>query len=145
MIVLFLSLTAIFFGLYRWPQIIGSSSWPATKGIILDIEEYKYYRSIGEREKIVFILLYSYEVDGIEYRSDRLNPGLFKVANNQNLEYYSKIYIPGNEVNVYYDPKNPSESALETGYHWTDWFLAVFGAFFLIFAYTLYPKESTDL
>jgi hypothetical protein len=144
LIVLSLSLTAIYFGLYRWPKIIGSSEWPSTTGIIQDTEQYKYYRSIGERENIVFILLYSYEVDGKAYLSDRLNPGLFKVANNQNLEYYSKIYAPGKEVKVYYDPNNPGESSLETGFHWTDWFLVVFGSFFLIFAYALYPKKRSD-
>lgn len=59
---------------------------------------------------------YEYEVNGITYRSDRLQPGTrVFISSRGRAEAEVARYAPGTPVTVYCDPANPAEAVLQPG------------------------------
>lgn len=93
-----------------------SGSWPKTAGMILTSEivrEQSGKSSVRHCPTVV----YSFEVNGISYRGDRI---VFKELRMQRMDKAQTIlsvYPPGKKVDVYYQPSNPERCILEPGFH----------------------------
>ncbi len=86
------------------------------------------------------VVVYTYEIDGLEYRNDKmgfgfddfLGDGLFR--DRFAAEKVATHYRPGNPVSVSYDPQDKSLSVLITGINKGHVATTIFGLFFIGFA-----------
>jgi hypothetical protein len=97
-------------------QARACSRWPTVPGKILEgrIETGPVSDDKGDTEFSGYRLLYSYRVDGREYRSTRLylgNPVLS--GGTRTAERLAAKYPPGADVTVYYNSANPAMAMLE--------------------------------
>jgi hypothetical protein len=60
-------------------------------------------------------LLYSYEVDGQSYESNRIQAGTFGMASGDSLKKFGDRFAEGQQVPVYVDPKDPTNAVLVPG------------------------------
>lgn len=98
---------------YRLAQ--ASLSWPVTSGKIMESAS-QYNVNPSAVNGYVPDIRYCYTVNEIEYESDRLNFSLNQGAGNRrNSDFYVNKYRKGNTVNVFFNPKEPSQSVLEAG------------------------------
>jgi hypothetical protein len=112
------------------PRMIVSQGWPTTSGTIL------YHKFVGVKFKeydgsfytnIDVYIRYEYSVDGISYTSLSIN----SIDTPSNPSSYASRFPVGEDVIVYYNPKNPSDAVLEPG------FVNIFKAFGGLSAYFL--------
>jgi Protein of unknown function (DUF3592) len=71
-----------------------------------------------EGEPIQLVLRYRYSVDGREFTGSRYYFGSINECNSEFLQRYPV----GSIQTVYFDPKNPSRSTLQTGFRAGTWF-----------------------
>jgi hypothetical protein len=97
------------------PKMIVSPGWPTTGGTIL------YHRFAGVKFKeydggfytrIDVYIRYEYSVAGISYTSLSIN----SIDTPSNPSSYASRFPVGEDVTVYYNPKDPSEAVLEPGF-----------------------------
>jgi hypothetical protein len=69
----------------------------------------------GEHTTVSPHVEYDYEVGGVRYRGDRIRAGDRYASRSGSKLAYAAIdrYPVGSDVTVYYNPGNPSESAVE--------------------------------
>lgn len=91
-----------------------SRNWPTVPGIVMDSQVTSYYDDEGDRMYGVAIM-YRYEVDGLEFTSARRTFGEFNSSNQGRAQRIVAQYLTGSNVQVYYDPDDPSEAVLEPG------------------------------
>lgn len=114
-----MGLLFLIIGGFEFRQGLKTNDWPGATGKIV---ESKVSRSSGRREPrsrstdrdYTVDVRYSYEVDGQKFEGDRLR------RVNQSHKWSSakkeqSLFPPGKEVQVYYDPKTPSQSVLIKG------------------------------
>ena len=111
-------LGALGFFLYRRYQQgnaarASAQSWPSTAGIVLasSVQVRRSNRSRSEYPVVV----YQYEVNGKSYQGQRIKASDKFISVRISGEAQATVarYPAGARVTVYYDPNNPSESALE--------------------------------
>jgi hypothetical protein len=126
----------MFFGARRATKI--ATNWPYVRGKIVSSGT-EFYRDTSNHNPVrtfyAPLVEFSYTVNGIEYRSNQIKVGM-KVSGTQ--DYAEKIaarYPAGSEIDVHYDPKNPTNAALEspTGFNWV--ILGISAACFAIAVY----------
>jgi hypothetical protein len=131
-----LSFGAFFYAQSRWylARAPASRRWPTVPGVVQADEV--------ERRQGLFIMFYKlalryhYEVGGISHEGDRVQFGPARVAAKELIATLAEKYPPGAQVNVPYDPNDPSTAVLETSEEmtkqnrWRIWFLFI-GPFFL--------------
>lgn len=62
------------------------------------------------------ILIITYNVDGVRYSSKRVKAGInFSTSSLASAEKTVNKYPVGREIRVYYNPRSPKKSFLETG------------------------------
>jgi hypothetical protein len=91
--------------------------WPKVKGIItVTPRESEIHGGSGLQTKIGAIvkLQYEYEVNGIQYTGNTISFNPMITNNPTLLSKYLEFYEKGEEVDVYYNPKNPDISVLRT-------------------------------
>ncbi len=83
-------------------------SWPAAAGTIVEFEDGINSSSGGQswyaNPKIRFL----YNVDGVNFESDTLNPSPFNYQNLQQFKSDSRGFDEGALVKCWYNPSNPS-------------------------------------
>jgi hypothetical protein len=107
----FLGLLFLIIGGFEFRQGLKANDWPAAAGGIV---ESKVTATPGTDHDYTVNVRYSYEVDGQKFEGDRLRYG------NESHKWASAkeeqaLYPPGKAVQVYYDPKTPSQSVLIKG------------------------------
>ena len=93
-----------------------SRNWPTVPGIVMDSQVSSYYDDEGDRMYGVAIM-YRYEVDGLEFTSDRRTFGEFNSSNHGRAEGIVAQYMPGSNVQVHYDSDDPGNAVLLRCYH----------------------------
>jgi|SRR5579862_6309232 hypothetical protein len=125
---MFFPLGAFFYAQSRWnvARARASRRWPTVPGTVLADEV--------ERRQGPFLMFYKlmlryrYEVGGNSYEGDRIQFGPARVTAKQLIEMLAEKYPPGAQVNVHYDPNDPSTAVLETSEEmaqqnrWRIWF-----------------------
>ncbi len=93
-----------------------SKSWPSVKGKVLDVDIDR--TGSGDDVSYKIHATYTYNVNGKDYRSDRLVIGP-TTSHNSRFTARSvakeKGLVTGNSVTVYFDPDNPRYATLTTG------------------------------
>ncbi len=109
---------------------LGTGDWPETEGIITSSEVYTSESSEGGTNYCLDIS-YKYTVDNVNYTGYRVS-----YSSEDSCDSWSQNadddYPEGKTISVYYDPSDPSESVLETGFAGVDFFLCCFFIFPLI-------------
>ena len=91
-----------------------SRNWPTVPGVMMDSHVNSYYDDEGDRMYGVAIM-YRYEVDGLEFTSNKRTFGEFNSNNQGRAERIVAQYLPGSNVQVHYDPDDPANAVLEPG------------------------------
>ncbi len=118
-----LGLLFVMIGGFEFRQGLKTNDWPAAAGRIVEskIVEKKVDGSSGrsrsrisERDYTVDVR-YSYEVEGRRFEGDRLRYGNESHDSRASAREEQSLLAVGKEVQVYYDPKTPSQSVLIKG------------------------------
>ena len=97
-------------------EALASDSWPEANGSIVTSEIRPAEGGYGTDEDAKYIahIVYTYEVEGIQYESDRLAIGhVAKVRTHP--DAVVRKYPAGRFVKVVYNPEQPMSAALEPG------------------------------
>jgi hypothetical protein len=119
----FLGLLFVIIGGFEYRQGLKTNDWPAAAGRIVEskIVEKKVDGSSGRRRSRIsdrdytVDVRYSYEVEGQKFEGDRLRYGNESHDSRASAMEEQSLFAPGKEVQVYYDPKTPSQSVLIKG------------------------------
>ncbi len=133
---MFFPFGAFFYAQGRWnlARARASRRWPTAPGVVQSDEVERRQTSYFMFYKLT--LSYRYEVGGTSYEGDRVQFGPARVAERELIERLETKYPPGAQVNVHYDPNDPSTAVLETSdemaqqNRWRIWFF--FGGPFLL-------------
>lgn len=112
-----------------------SHSWQEVPGRITDQHSERARSKRGQtnqqrRDRAVYLhLAYSYQVDGVDYEGDRIEPGTFGMISAANQRAYADRFPVGSEVSVYVDPQDPQRAVLVRGWSFVTTFLCAISAF----------------
>lgn len=115
-------LALLWAGSAEWRHARASALWPTTPGVVE-----KSYSTTYRRARHVHIV-YSYEVQAVPYRSNRVAFGSYSPEAGRR---WLKQYPVGAPVTIYFDPKDPAISVLEPRPIEGNWVMPSFGALFL--------------
>ena len=113
-------------GVASWylSRALACRNWPSTTGLIVSAERVKH-TSQGPRRQPGSItyeakLSYSYTVNGVPYEGRRVSFSDFAGTSGSSQAASARLarYSPGRPVTVYYQPRNPAVSVLETQVRW---------------------------
>jgi len=107
-------------------QSINARSWHHTEGNIQDSSFLIAGSKPGTSTQKV---IYSYVVNGVDYKNDRVAFGIGIASDKQSLDYYK-----GQHVQVYYDPDNPIRSVLRPNDTHAIIFGSIVGFIFILFS-----------
>ncbi|MHA2232345.1 MAG: DUF3592 domain-containing protein [Candidatus Hodarchaeales archaeon] len=117
--ILIIALLINFLVLYEIQNVINSTKWPSTEGVIVSSKIKRRWRSYGSSGDESFAvpsyqahLIISYSVDHNEYKTKK------KSVVNRRSGWLSSRYGQEEPLNVYYDPKNPKKSVLVPEIRW---------------------------
>ena len=118
-----------------------SQSWPATNGVVISAERVFSGTSVEDGEPTYNVKVeYSYMVDGREYHGDLIEP----LPSLKSVEQAARVvdrYPPGAEVEIFFDPADPSQSLLVQGLDGVmKIFLVVYLACMILLAISLFVK-----
>ena len=119
------------FGVYFLFIANQSLSWPSVEGSIVQTEVRRDTRSKGSPGATLntyveyyVAINYTYDVEGNSYVASRYSLGqgdrvsrIYKERSDAEAEAASR-FPEGTTVTVYYDPKQPTEAVLATGWNW---------------------------
>lgn len=113
-----------------------SRSWPSTQGKITSsyIKKQVNKKSGTNRTTTSFSakVHYRYMVGGTTYSGDRICfGGTYSGGKRSLAKKVADSYPKGKKVTVYYDPENPKEAVLKTGFSWTTFMVFIGGLLFL--------------
>ena len=89
-----------------------AENWPSVTGTVVSSE---IKRGGGKHPYSKFYILYRYTIQGRTYTSDRFSYGLNpRSVPNGDFNVTQTTYKPGQNVDVFYNPTDPSEAVLQT-------------------------------
>ena len=108
---------------YSFVKLSSSRNWVSTQGNVVSVSIEPIYKTNTQQSAVAdqsfnykVNIRYEYSVDGQSFAGDRLMVGLPNVVTNKNdADDLSVKYSANNAAAIYYDPANPSQSALITG------------------------------
>jgi hypothetical protein len=108
---------AIYVGaIYLWAfkKERDSKSWPKTRGVITHSSIESDLVNVGGGSAVVVRpkIIYEYEVNRKKYTSSQLAITERNTASEDLAREKAEKYSPGQQVDVYYDPRNPSFAIL---------------------------------
>lgn len=113
---------------------INSNKWPTTRGRIISskirIEERSHRDTTYYHPEVT----YTYSVDGQDYKSQQLSVGDFDSDSVKRAQKVVDKYPRNLEVKVFYDPDNPGNALIETGFRFSSVLVFMLGAVFFIAA-----------
>ncbi|MHA2224540.1 MAG: DUF3592 domain-containing protein [Candidatus Hodarchaeales archaeon] len=124
-ILIFLGVGIFTFALFVWElkKMIVAKTWPITEGKIISSDVKR--DEDGDGYSIYAIINFSYNVNGIDYRSNTyrsptsLSGGIWSILPGMERRYANKVvkkYPVNRPVDVFYNPDNPANAVLETGF-----------------------------
>ena len=138
---LMLGLWCVVLGTSKAIEGLKARSWPRAQGRIIT----SGIHSLQTRQKIriarlCFDVDYLYLVGKEVYEGNRVNVGWRCFGSEEHVKELARKYPSGKEVEVYYDPRNPSRSLLEPGLDWSVFLLWGVGLVTLSVAWPLFRK-----
>ncbi|MBV8792193.1 MAG: DUF3592 domain-containing protein [Pseudolabrys sp.] len=97
-----------------------AQSWPSVRGTVVASAVESYISNTDNRRTRLSVVEFSYVVGGAAYRSKQIKVGMTMDGAQSYAEAVVAKYPAGREIEVHYDPANPSDAALEnpTGATW---------------------------
>ena len=99
-----------------------AANWPYVRGKIVSSNIEAIDRTEDGRTTTTYspAVEYAYRINGADYRSRQIKLGMTSSGSQAAAQKQAARYKSGSEVDVHYDPKNPSNAALEnpTGVYW---------------------------
>lgn len=145
LVLFFLLLVASISGalLGAW-QAWRSASYREVQGVILETEvsrsENRSGKSRGSQSASRYLhVRYRYEVDGVAYEGNRLQPGTFGMTSADSLKRFGALFDEGKSVPVYVDPDDPQTAVLVRGWSSVTTLLCVLSGFFGVAVMILRP------
>jgi hypothetical protein len=120
-----------------------SKRWPTAPGTIVSAEELQHRREMpaeaggGTRIHYEARVHYEYTVGHVHMGSTVVRLGPTETSNEARAQATLARYLPGQSVQVAYNPRDPTESVLEPGVHPVDFARATVGAMLLLLAFSL--------
>ncbi|SEB70419.1 Protein of unknown function [Beijerinckia sp. 28-YEA-48] len=115
-----------------------AANWPVVRGRIITSEVETIHKMEDGRSRTAYApaVEYTYQVRGLDYHGRQIKFGIGVSGARGFAEKTIAHYPLGSDVDVHYDPANPSNAALEnpTGYYW--FILVVALACFALAAFT---------
>ncbi len=117
-----------------------STSWSRTMGTVndSDVEEHEVSSGSSSNKRnrrdyqYTVQVFYSYEVDGVEYSSQRISFETPTYSSEARAERMARSYREGSQVAVRYDPRDPSEAVLRPGVIRSQYLFPVVGLLFAL-------------
>ena len=108
---------------YGFLKLSGSRDWISTQGKVTSASIEPIYRSNTQQSAVAdqsfnykVNIRYEYSVDGQTFMGDQLTAGLPNIVTHKNdADDLLTTYSPDSISAIYYNPANPSQSALITG------------------------------
>lgn len=117
--------------------------WPTAPGKVVSAEELQHQRALpeeaggGSRTHYEARIHYEYSVGRIHIGSTVVRLGPTETSSEQQAQATLSRYLPGQTVQVAYNPSDPTESVLEPGLHPLDFTRAGVGGVLLVLAFTM--------
>jgi hypothetical protein len=117
--------------------------WPRAEGKVVSAEELQHQRQLpedvggGTRIHYEARIHYEYSVGRVHIGSTVVRLGPTETSNERHVQSTLARYLPGQTVQVAYNPKDPTESVLETGLRPLDFTRAVVGVILLVLAFSM--------
>jgi hypothetical protein len=92
-----------------------AQKWPVTTGTITKVDE-KVSNGRRGNSSVKIKTAYSYEVNGTQYEGAKIHPAYGGSSHLKAHDALRKALQPGRRVQVSYNPGNPSEAFLATGF-----------------------------
>ena len=125
----------IFLGSYRYSK--RAQNWPSVRGTVVGSRVEKRSDTTDRKTTTTYepVIEYTYRVAGQDYRSKQFKLGMTFSSSRSYADGVIAKYRIGDDIEVHYDPDNPSQAALEnpTGATWMILAVAVF-----LFGVTIY-------
>jgi hypothetical protein len=115
--------------------------WPRAPGTVVSAEELQHERSVpeesggGTRIHYEARIHYEYSVGRVHIGSTVVRLGPTETSSEKQVQATLARYLPGQTVQVAYNPKDPTESVLETGLHPLDFTRSLVGVILLVLAF----------
>lgn len=120
-----------------------TQKWPRAPGTVVSAEELQRERPVpeesggGTRIHYEARVHYEYSVGRVHIGSTVVRLGPTETSSEQQVQATLARYLPGQTVQVAYNPKDPTESVLETGVHPLDFTRALIGVILLVLAFSM--------
>jgi hypothetical protein len=114
-------------------------SWPTTRGTVISSEVKRGTSSKGS-PKYSPVIFYSYQIGTVEYQSNRYSSTNARGTSDWARQVVSR-YPANRTITVYYNPKDPKKSVLETGLHSDDYWMTLFSSFFIFVVLLAFIKQ----
>ena len=117
--------------------------WPTASGTVISAEELQHQREMppeaggGSRIHYEARIHYEYQVGQVHIGSTVVRLGPTETSNEAGVQATLAKYLPGQKVQVAYNPQDPTESVLETGLRPLDFGRALVGLILLVLAVSL--------
>jgi hypothetical protein len=117
--------------------------WPRAEGKVVSAEELQRERQLpeesggGTRTHYEARIHYEYTVGRVHIGSTVVRLGPTETSNEKQVQATLARYLPGQTVQVAYNPKDPTESVLEPGLHALDFTRALVGLILLVLAFSM--------
>ena len=111
-----------------------SSTWPTTQGTVVLSEAHREWDSEDKRHYFVPVVVYTYQVEGVTYASDRVRPGAINRSSRTaaSASRLANRYPEGSVTPVAYNPDQPGQATLVTGEGLGSWSTVIFGGIFTV-------------
>ena len=114
----FVGCLLVVFGVYLLKRLADSKSWPKTNGVILESTVQSKWVMAGGGSRIFVVcpkVTYEYEVNGGKYTSSQLALIERDSADENLARRKAEKYSPGQQVEVFYNPRKPGFAVLAVG------------------------------
>lgn len=119
----------------KWTRARDSLGWPTVAGVVeaSKVASSRHKTKGGHRTSHRAQVDYTYEVDGASHTGSKVS---FRVTSEGEADAAATVarYPQGTQVQVHYDPADPTLSALEAGDDWSNLIPVGIGFFCLIFS-----------
>jgi hypothetical protein len=120
-----------------------TQKWPTASGTVVSTEELQHLRQQpeeaggGSRIHYEARIHYEYSVGRVHIGSTVVRLGPTETSNEATAQSTLARYLPGQQVQVAYNPKDPTDSVLEPGLHPLDFTRTWLGIILLVLAFSL--------
>ncbi len=108
---------SIFWALYKCWQGLRSRNWPSESGEITEVRvDHRSSQSEGDGVEYIARIQYVFTVDGVQYQNrSGIHTLIEHWGTKENADRIASGYKAGEQVRVYFNPRDPKKSVLKAG------------------------------